>query len=204
MKKTEIYSLADLTETNLEHISAVLLKGGVLAAPTDTVYGLMVCAKPEFLALLNAAKNNPADKPAQILCSKEQSKTLAQDCEGLKMALQIWPGALTAILPASPKGVKLSGLKTVGLRVPASPFMESIFKLTSLPVYASSANEQSLPTLEKEEEIINFFDGKVDIIIKSGLLKAEPSAVIDFTQSPSKIIRRGALSEKDLQKVFSK
>ncbi len=62
----------------------------------------------------------------------------------------------------------------------------------------------SLPTLEKEEEVLSVFEGKADIIIKSGFLKAGPSSVIDFTCRPPKMLRRGTLKDEELEILLSK
>lgn len=204
MKKTEIFALQDIGAADLEHIAKSLLSGAVVVLPTDTVYGLAVCAKPGFLKILNETKNNPAQKPAQILCSKPQARLLAEPCPGLEAALGFWPGALTAVLPASALGKTLSGFDTVGLRVPGGALVSELFKLTAAPLYASSANMHSLPTLEREEDVLSVFNGKADIIIKGGFLKAEPSCVIDFTAARPKVLRRGALKEGELEILLSK
>ena len=199
MKKTKIFSLNSLTQKDKKYISDALLSGKTVLLPTDTVYGLTAFAKREFLPFLNAAKNNPQDKPAQILCSKNTAKILAEPSPALNTALKIWPGALTAILRASQAGKVLSGIDTIGLRVPSSKFLEEIFNLCGGALYASSANIHNLPTLENQTDIINVFDGKADIIVINGDLKSKPSAIIDFTLNPPKVIRYGTLTEKDLK-----
>lgn len=197
-KKTKIFNLAQITRQDKEYIAAALLNGKTAILPTDTVYGLTVFAKREFLPALNEAKNNPQDKPAQILCSKHTAQKLALPSKGLEKALNIWPAALTAVLAATPCGKALSGLDTVGLRVPDSSFLADIFKLCGGALYASSANLHNLPNLEKQADITKVFTGRVDIIVTDGDLYAKPSAVIDFTVLPPKIIRKGLLTEKIL------
>ncbi len=204
MKKTEIFALSSLKPEELSYIAKALLNGASAVIPTDTVYGLIVCGKPGFLRILNEVKKNPPEKPSQILCSWEQALLLSEDCPGLKAALKFWPGPLTAILPASCAGKKLSGLDTVGLRVPGGALAAQLFKLTNCPLYASSANMHSLPTLEKEEEVLSVFEGKADIIIKGGFLKAGPSSVIDFTCRPPQMLRRGALKDEELEILLYK
>ena len=175
MKKTEFFCLNTLTAKDKKYISVALLNGKTAILPTDTVYGLAVFAKPDFLSLLNAVKNNPQDKPAQILCSKDFAKTLAAPSPALNAALKIWPGALTAVLKSSAYGKALSRLDTVGLRVPASSFLHDFFKLCGGALYASSANMHNQPALEKQADIIAAFNGKTDIIITNGDLKNKPS-----------------------------
>lgn len=204
MKKTEIFDLSSLKTEELSYIAKALLQGAAAVIPTDTVYGLVVCAKPAFLKILNEVKKNPPEKPAQILCSAEQAFLLSKDCPGLRAALKFWPGALTAVLPASLAGKELSGLDSVGLRVPGGALIAELFKLTNRPLYASSANMHSLPTLENEEEVVSVFEGTADIIIKGGFLKAGPSCVIDFTCRPPKMLRRGALKDEELEILLSK
>ena len=204
MKKTEIFALSSLKTEEFSYIANALLNGAAAIIPTDTVYGLVVCGKKGFLRILNEVKKNPPEKPAQILCSVEQAPLLAEPCQGLKSAIRFWPEALTAVLPASCVGKELSRIDTAGLRVPGGTLTAELFKLTNCPLYASSANMHSLPTLEREEDVISVFGGKADIIIKGGFLKAGPSSVIDFTFRPPKILRRGALKEEDLEILLSK
>ncbi len=204
MTDTKIFDLKTFGKTEAAFLAEALLSGKTAVVPTDTVYGVVVCAKREYLSVLNALKENPPDKPAQILCTKAQARVLALPGPALDAALEIWPKPLTAILPASQAGKVLSGLNTVGLRVPAGKFMAELFDNAAMPLYASSANMHSLATLEREEDILDIFVGKADIIIKGGFLKAVSSCVADLSACPPKIIREGGLGEKEKQIIFSK
>ncbi len=204
MTETKIFDLKTFSKTDMAFLAEALLSGKTAVIPTDTVYGVVVCARREYLVKLNEVKGNPPEKPAQILCSKEQAPSLALPCAALDAAMAIWPKPLTAILPASREGKILSGLNTVGLRVPAGAFMAELFDNIAMPLYASSANMHSLPTLEREEDILDIFVGKADIIIKGGFLKAASSCVADLSVSPPRIIREGGLGDKEKQIIFSK
>ena len=204
MTDTKIFDLKTFGRSETAFLAEALLSGKTAVLPTDTVYGVVVCAKREYLGALNALKENPPDKPAQILCTKAQARVLALPGPALDAALGIWPKPLTAILPASPEGKVLSGLNTVGLRVPAGGFMADLFGVMGAPLYASSANMHSLPTLEREEDILDIFSGKSDIRIKGGFLKAASSCVADLSVCPPKIIREGGLGEREKQIIFSK
>lgn len=204
MTDTKIFDLNNFSGADMKILAEALRSGKTAVIPTDTVYGLIVRAERKYLPKLNAVKANPAEKPAQILCTKEQARILAARGPALDAAMDFWPGALTAVLPASPRGEILSGLPSVGLRVPAGAFMADLFKEIDSPLYASSANMHGLPPLEREETVLDIFCGKADIIIKGGFLKAKASCVADFTVSPPKIIRRGGFSDGDIEILFSK
>ncbi len=204
---TEIFKLNGLPLRDHLHIIKVLKEGACAVLPTDTVYGVTVCADyPAALDKLNKIKNNPSDKPAQVLCTFPQAFELAQpDAKFTAAAQKFWPGALTLVGRSSAKGAAfLNGSPTIGLRVPDNVFVLGIMEVLQSPLLASSANMHSDPVCSNEEEILKVFDGRVDIIVLNGDINTRPSAVIDVSAEGVKVIRSGDLDAAEIEKLLSK
>ncbi len=189
--KTEVLHLSKITKKQMLFLKTSLLSGMPCILPTDTVYGLMVLGRvTKAREILNKIKNNPQDKPTQILCTLKQAKILAKDLNQLGQAQKHWPGALTAILTASKEGKRYSGLDTVGLRIPNSQFLLDLMESLISPLLATSANLHGKPPCKNTAELLAVFDGIVPCIVlddKPG--KNIPSKIIDYTKTPPQIIR---------------
>ena len=189
--KTEVFNLSKITLAQIDFLKTALLSGAPCILPTDTVYGLMVLARAKNAKdILNKTKNNPPAKPAQILCTLKQAEILASDIKQLEQAKPHWPGALTAILTASEKGKKYSGIETVGLRVPNYNFLLNLMENLKSPLLASSANLHGQAPCKNTAELLAIFDGLVScIVLDDGARKNTPSKIIDYTQNPPKVLR---------------
>ena len=192
-RKAKIYKISDIAL-----IAAALKDGAAAVLPTDTVYGLITCATaPGALDLLNKIKNNPADKPPQVLCSLEQAFNLAKIDDNFRRAAAIWPQPLTIVARTSPAGAKLMrGAATIGLRATADKFLLDIIAMAAAPFFASSANMHGAPVCESERQVLDTFADKVDIIVLGGDIKARSSAVVDVSGPGIKIIRDGVAAKK--------
>ena len=161
--QTKIFNLP-LTFEQYEILKQTLLNGEVCILPTDTLYGVMVLAKnAESVQKLNETKQNPKDKPAQILCTLSQAKKLSMQ----DLPTKIKDGNLTAILKGSSYGVSLSGISSVGLRVPKDEFLQNLMQDLDAPLFASSANLHGLKVCVNQQEIKDTFIGLVPLIILS-------------------------------------
>lgn len=189
--KTEVFNLSKITPAQIDFLKTNLLSGAPCILPTDTVYGLMVLGSVQNAAnILNKTKNNPPQKPAQILCTLRQAKLFAADFLQFEQARKLWPGALTAILTASKEGKKYTNIDTVGLRVPKSDFLLNLMEELKAPLLASSANLHGKTPCKNDTEILAVFDGIVPcIVLDDGKKPNTPSKIIDYTQTPPKIIR---------------
>lgn len=205
MKKTEIYELKSLTKEDYSHIKQALLNGAVAVLPTDTVYGVTVCAKSAgALDKLNTTKNNPPTKPTQVLCTAKMAEELCEADKKFKAAAQkFWPGALTIVAKSSQSGAAiLKGCPTIGLRVPDSKFVLNLMDELESPLLASSANMHSSPVCATPKQVIEVFNGIADIIVLGGDISTKPSAVIDLTCG-FKVIRSGELDSAEIEKLVS-
>ena len=189
--KTEVFHLSKITRKQLLFLKTNLLIGMPCILPTDTVYGLMVLGRvTKAREILNTIKNNPQDKPAQILCTEKQAEILAANKTQLAQAQKYWPGALTAILTASKEGKKYSGIDTVGLRIPNSQFLLDLMESLISPLFATSANFHGQAPCKNTAELLAVFDGIVPcIVLDDKPNKTKPSKIIDYTKNPPQIIR---------------
>ncbi len=214
IKGARIYYYNKLTQTDILDIAAALTRGKIAVLPTDTVYGLTVCAlRKDALKKLNSAKENPSAKPPQLLANLEQAYVFAQGAaaDGLfaRAAESFWPGACTIVAKASARGKALLKAlppllkQTVGLRVPKDKFILNILELIKSPLFASSANLHGKEVCVTEGEILKTFQNRADIIVLNGRLKGRPSTVIDVSAGALHILRAGVLTEREIKKRLS-
>ncbi|MCX6737382.1 MAG: L-threonylcarbamoyladenylate synthase [Candidatus Parcubacteria bacterium] len=190
-----------LTPENIQHvvgIAAQTLKGGgVIIAPTDTVYGMIADATNESaITKLFEIKNRPTNKSLPIFVqSIEVAKTWAIISPEQELYLKKnWPGKVTVILERN-KDTTIFGVeeKTVALRIPSYSFINLLLKAVKLPLSGTSANISGKPASTKIDEILQqFADEKIlpDLIISAGdLPESQPSIIVDLTQAEIKVIR---------------
>ena len=152
----------------------ILRNGGLVAFPTETVYGLGANALNEEAAKkIYAAKGRPSDNPliAHISCMEELPAIVKEIPEaGRKLAEKYWPGPLTMIFPKKdivPYGTT-GGLDTVAVRMPSDPVANCLIHLAGVPVAAPSANTSGRPSPTKAEHVIEDMDGKIEMVIDGG------------------------------------
>lgn len=181
--------------------AAVLKNGGVLAAPTDTVYGLMADARnPSALRLLYALKGREPQKPlACLLARRRQARELSGSVPEAAWELmkKHWPGALTLIVPRADwvREELTSGLPTVGLRQPDCPWIWALVEALGFPVAASSANLSGGRAVVDGAQVVGDWAGKIGLIVDGGLCPlGVESTVAVAGKSGLKVLRQGALT----------
>ncbi|MFA6320913.1 MAG: L-threonylcarbamoyladenylate synthase [Candidatus Omnitrophota bacterium] len=202
MKKTVLLKV-DPEDPDVKAISKaaeVLRSGGLVAFPTETVYGLGANAMNEkAVERLCAVKARPQGKPFTVHIENIGSIEKA-GCEITKEAHSLikkyWPGPLTIILKCK------NGGKT-GFRMPDNVVALRLIKEAGVPVLAPSANVSGETPPTKAEDVLRQLDGKIDILLDSGKVKVGiESTVLDMTVTPPAVLRRGAIEEKDLLRVM--
>jgi L-threonylcarbamoyladenylate synthase len=178
----------------------VLRDGGIVAVPTDTVYGLAAdLAAPGSIARLFAAKRRPVDQAVVLLLAEAgQAGTLAEwPPSADALATAFWPGGLTLVLPQRPD-IRLpseltGGRPTVGLRLPDHPAPRALAAaLGPLPV--TSANLSGLPEASDATEISDQLGEAIDLILDGGAARGGPaSTVVDCSGVGARILREGAI-----------
>ncbi|MDP2921997.1 MAG: L-threonylcarbamoyladenylate synthase [Candidatus Omnitrophota bacterium] len=195
--KTRVIKLnPNVPEQNLIDEAAVVLKnGGLVVFPTETVYGIAANSlKPETIDRLYAIKQRPKDKPfsvhiADFASLKDLGITLSSDAE--RVAKRFWPGPLT-IVAFNNKGEK------IGLRMPDNRIAYLLIKKAGVPVVAPSANLSGAKPPVSAEEALQGMDGLVDMVLDGGRVRIGiESTVMDVTGKPFKILRQGAIPQKE-------
>ena len=189
--------------------AAVLIRGGGLVAfPTETVYGLGSNALDEIAcAGIFAAKQRPADNPLIIHISdmSMMSDLCEIPSEAKKLMEAFWPGALTIVMPKKDKvpDIVSAGLETVAIRLPANPIARALIKASNTPIAAPSANLSGSPSPTQAEHVIEDFDGKIPLIIDGGAVDIGlESTVVDVTDGKVMILRPGMISAEKLSDVL--
>lgn len=177
----------------------ILDSGGLVAFPTDTVYGLAAnINNPAAIDMIFVAKKRPHDKAIPVLLAGiEDLEKVSIDIPemALNLAAAFWPGALTLVVPKHPNlPPNLSGESTVGARVPDHDFVLSLLKVTG-PLAVSSANiSEELSPLDATSVLVQL-GGRIHLIIDGGITSGGlPSTVVDCTGMEPKILRSGPIS----------
>jgi len=202
--KTTIYRVSE--RPALSAAAAALKAGAVIVMPTETVYGLACAAVNETaVKKLCAVKQKPENVPLQYLAENiDEVKKIAVMSEAAqKLAAAFWPGPLTMILPPTDGGKKyLRGFDTLGIRVPNHEFTKKILSVYGGILAATSANLHGRPPAKTEREVLEMFDGKVDIIFLDGDIDGAASTVVN--PDTLQIIREGSITKDAILKTLKK
>ncbi len=188
-----------------------LRSGGLVAFPTETVYGLGANALDESaVAKIFQAKGRPQDNPLIVHVSRTESVpplVLGVTPVATNLMHLFWPGPLTLLFPRSPliPARVTAGLPSVGIRMPDHPVAQRLIDLAGVPVAAPSANASGRPSPTSFEEVLADLCGKVDYIIDGGYSGiGVESTVLDISGPVPRILRPGGLSAEDLQEVLGR
>jgi L-threonylcarbamoyladenylate synthase len=204
----------DPSPASIARAAECLRRGGLVAFPTETVYGLGAHAlDAAAVRRLFDAKGRPANDPLIVHVSSfdDVADLLSEDPEtgpysrARRLAAQFWPGPLTLVLPKSdrvPPEVT-AGLSTVAIRVPAHPVARALLEAAQIPIAAPSANLFSRPSPTRAEHVLQDLDGRIDMIIDAGAtIVGVESTVLDLTRPEPTILRPGAVTIEMLRDVL--
>lgn len=187
----------------------VLRRGGLVAFPTETVYGLGAHAlDAAAVARIFEAKERPATDPLIVhVESMARVAEVAAEVPAIADVLgaRFWPGPLTLILPKRPEVPPLvtAGLDSVAVRVPAHAVARALLARSGLAVAAPSANRFSRPSPTRAEHVLQDLDGRIDLILDAGPTDVGvESTIVDLTVSPPTVRRPGGISFEALDAVF--
>jgi L-threonylcarbamoyladenylate synthase len=187
----------------------ILRAGGLVAFPTETVYGLGAHAlDPDAVRRVFAAKGRPAEDPLIVhvhhLDALGALTTSVPDTVKA-LASRFWPGPLTMVLHRSGvvPGEVTAGRDTVAIRVPAHPIAHALLTASAVPIAAPSANLFSRPSPTRAEHVVQDLEGRVDLVIDGGPTTVGlESTVIDLTASIPTILRPGAVTLEMIRMVL--
>jgi L-threonylcarbamoyladenylate synthase len=192
----------------IEHAMLTLLDGGIVAIPTDTVYGIAADAtNPKAVERLYELKGRTRQKAIAILIHNVQmlSGLVMKFPERVQeLSDEFWPGSLTLVLP-KPIGAlsTVSPAPTIGVRIPDHNTALALISLVARPLATTSANLADQPPATTAEEVIQFFGDKLDCILDAGPTPGQvASTVLSVVQSPYEILRQGAVSREELKRVL--
>ncbi|MDN5347021.1 MAG: L-threonylcarbamoyladenylate synthase [Clostridia bacterium] len=189
----------------------ILARGGVVAFPTETVYGLGANAlDARAVRRIFRAKGRPQDNPLIVhVANMEMVDDLVAEIPpiaGLLME-RFWPGPLTLVLPKSdlvPPEVT-AGLDTVGIRMPAHPVALALIKAARLPIAAPSANLSGRPSPTTGHHVLRDLHGRIDAVVDGGPASVGvESTVLDLTTPVPTILRPGGVTLEELQKILGR
>ena len=209
--RAEIVSMtADrLDEEAIARAGEILKQGGLVAFPTETVYGLGGNALDEDAAgKIYAAKGRPSDNPliAHVSCMEEVAPLVKEIPEaGRKLMEAFWPGPLTMIFPKSdkvPYGTT-GGLDTVAIRMPDDPVANRLIALAGVPVAAPSANTSGRPSPTTADHVWQDMNGRIEMIIDGGPVGiGVESTIVDVSSAVPAVLRPGAITMEMLEAVL--
>ena len=201
--------LSEKDKTSLKKAGHVLREGGLVAFPTETVYGLGGNAlNGESSRRIYAAKGRPSDNPLIVhICRFEDIYSITKIVpEGArKLAQAFWPGPLTMILPKSDKVPyeTTGGLETVAVRMPSHPAAREMIACAGGYVAAPSANASGRPSPTTALHVAEDMLGKIDMIVDGGPVGIGlESTIVDLTVSPPQILRPGYITKAMLEEVL--
>ena len=189
--------------------SEILKRGGIVAVPTETVYGLAASAySDDAIKAVFSAKGRPQDNPLIVhIASFDMLGDIAVNISdaAYKCAQSFWPGPFTMVLP---KGSKIAnsvsgGLNTVAVRFPDNKTICDIIKLSGLPLAAPSANTSGRPSPTAATHVIDHLDGKIDaVVMGSDCTVGVESTVVSLVGDVPRLLRPGAVTPEQLRRVL--
>lgn len=201
--------LLPATPENIRRAAQILQSGGLVAFPTETVYGLGANAlDEEAAARIFTAKERPTADPLIVHLSGEEQTPLiaASVSEAARRLMRVfWPGPLTLLLPRQPAVPDLvtSGLPTVAARVPNHPVALELLRQAGLPIAAPSANRFGHISPTTAQHVWHDLRGRVDLILDGGPTPiGVESTVLDLSTSPARILRPGGVTREMLEAVI--
>ena len=192
-----------LTKNDLEKCVEILKNDGLLAFPTETVYGLGIKAssKENYEKLVNV-KNRPNDKPFTLMCSsiKDFESFVELRENTLKIIHAFMPGPITLILKTKKEIPNYIDLSTgfVGIRIPNDDFVRKMIKKVGFPLFVPSANISSFPPARTCEEVVNYFHDSIDGVVEGKCEKNIPSSIFKIDGDNIIEIRKGPISLEEV------
>ncbi len=199
--------IVKVDSSGLKKAASVVNRGGLAVFPTETCYGIAADAtSPAAVEKVFSAKGRKKEKALSIIVADE--RMAREYCEITPLTHHLvhsfMPGPLTLVVKQK-KGMlaeNISNTDTVAFRIPGHSFALSLVKKIGRPITATSANPSGAPPVYVARKAKELFGDKVDLIVDAGSLpRKSPTALIDLTASPQKLLRSGALAEKAMKAI---
>jgi tRNA threonylcarbamoyl adenosine modification protein (Sua5/YciO/YrdC/YwlC family) len=196
---TQVFSVVDRSahQEELERAGEILRRGGLVAFPTETVYGIAVAADlPDAVERLYALKERPRSKPMTVMVADvapvlERCTDVSATARGLMR--RFWPGPLTLVLPAKDG-------RWTGFRLPDHPLARGLVREAGVPLLVPSANRSGLPPATTAAEVLDQFPSEIDLVIDGGpAICGAASTVVRVDGDEIDVLREGVIPESRLR-----
>ena len=193
------------TMEETEQAASMLRKGGLVAVPTETVYGIAASAEDGVaVQMIYDLKDRDYDKPVSVLVTGMDM--VEKYCQNIppvayRLAEKYWPGPLTMILEDREvvPAMVTAGSGTLGVRCPDHPLTLAIIEKAGLPLAAPSANPSGKEPAKTAKEVLAWFDGEIEGVVDGGpCAMGVASTVVDLTEEEPKILREGGIPAGEL------
>lgn len=210
--RTKVFTIKTPEDTaGIEAVAQIISAGGIVAIPTETVYGLAANALDgAAVSKLFKAKGRPQDNPliVHISCLEELYPLVKEvPPAAVMLAEAFWPGPLTIVLPKTgliPNEVS-AGLDTVAVRIPSHPIARAIIKAAGVPLAAPSANISGSPSPTAAQHVIDDLDGLIDAVVDGGeCTVGVESTVISLANKTPRILRPGGITPEQIEAILGK
>lgn len=211
MLKTQRLNVFDIKKDSkaIDTACEILKQGGLVAIPTETVYGLAANTFDEkAVANIFGAKGRPQDNPLIVHVSDEgMLRTVVKELpeKAITLAERFWPGPFTMVLPRSEKvpASVSAGLDTVAVRMPSCEVAREIISRCGLPLAAPSANLSGSPSPTTADHVLNDLDGRIDAVVVSDKARVGvESTVVTLCTEPPRLLRPGGVTVEQLSEIL--
>lgn len=194
---------------NVSEIADLFFNSGVIAIPTDTVYGVAASvASHTAVARLFTLKDRPVTSPLPVMVadlSDLSTLDAEMDDRARRLADRFWPGPLTIVLPTPTELAESVGaIASVGFRIPDDDALRAVLRVTG-PLCVTSANVHGEPPCTDVSAVVAAFGDTPDLdaVVDGGRRTGEVSTVLDLSGDPYRLLRDGAINERDIAAVLN-
>ena len=192
---------------DLNLAASILLNGGVISFPTETVMGLgIIYDNYDAYLRLNKIKGRPEDKPYTLMLGevRDIDKYAVIDDRARRIINALLPGPLTLLLNVKDNvpGWVTHNTGIIGVRVPNFPLVNELINKVGKPLLVPSANPSNMPPALTVNQVSIYFNDTLDYIVSNNSNEELPSTIVDLTQNEIKIIREGKIRKEDILKVL--
>ncbi len=203
-------TISQATDQSIEQAADILRDGGLVAFPTETVYGLGANALDgQAVAKIFEAKNRPSFNPliVHVADARQADIYVEMNDKARAVAGTFWPGPISLILPKKKDGgvsdLVSAGLETLAVRVPSHPVAQKLLKACNVPIAAPSANASGEPSATTPMHVTESLGENAPFILAGGASEVGlESTVLDLTGNVPKIVRPGAVTAEDLEPLI--
>lgn len=195
-----------LNSKDIDEVISILRNGGIVAFPTDTVFGLGCLINKEAIKKVYEAKGRSFDKPLPMMCnsSKMISEVAYVSDNAKKIIDKFTPGALTLIFKKKEniEDYVTNGKNTIGIRIPDDKWILELIDRLNTPILVTSANLSDTGSLLKWEDVLKQLDNHIDAIVCEDARGESSSTIVDVTDEDIKVLRQGPIKLEDIKEVL--